>query len=222
MKKKLFNLFLIFCLVYVFSIPVTAQSEVTTTEEELSVENQLDNLLAGLSSTQKALRKDRRKRSVARKIKLITNKLIKAVNLVPPRKCMDVLRVAMDEFYELVSNLGSGISCGPPILPPFLPGEDFDSLPTKLTQDCLPPPDEPLERLQIGGPFGGSFSGVYPLYEDARDLFQIDSNDTEISDVCEDKEEHFGGLTSLNSSQKLGGHGRFSIIPASNSLWIDL
>lgn len=98
---------------------------------------------------------------------------------------MKTLREAMDEFYELVTKLELGITCGPAVLPPFLPGDGGEPLFEPLVEDCLPPPDDFPERLQIGGPFGGAFADVNPVYDDARDLFQIDANSSEISDVCE-------------------------------------
>ena len=170
-----------------FSTVAYAQGD-TASEEPLTVEEQLDNLLADLSSLQKTLKKNRRKRPVFKKIKLITRNIIKAVNTVPPENCMKVIRIAMDDFYELVSKLELGISCGPAILPPFLPGSDSSLLVESLTGDCLPPPDA-FERLQIGGPFGGAFADVNPVYDEARDLFQIDADASEISDVCEGEVE---------------------------------
>ena len=182
MKKTLFITLLTLSIIFTGS--VYAQDS-TSTEETLSVEERLGDLLANLSSLQTTLKKDRRKRPVARKIKLITKKIIKAVNAVPPENCMKVIRIAMNDFFGLVSDLGSGIACGPPILPPFLPGGDSDLPIDSLSSDCILPPDEQLGRLQIGGPFGGSFSDVYPIYNEARDLFHIDTNSSDISDVCE-------------------------------------
>ncbi len=187
--RKLILVFLSLCLF--FTHTAYAQDDTTTPEATLSVEEQLESLLADLSSLQKSLKKNKRKRPIAREIKTITRKIIKAANSIPPENCMKTIRLAMDDFYELVSNLGSGISCGPPILPPFLPGGDTtEPLIEALSADCLPPPDEfPLERLQIGGPFGGSFADIYPIYNEARDVFQIDGDTSEISDVCEGNTE---------------------------------
>jgi hypothetical protein len=181
MKK----LIIVFLILHLFFVNIAfAQDDTNTSGETLSVEQQLESLLADLSSLQKALKKNRRKKPIARDIKVIARKIIRAVNSVPPETCMKTLREAMDEFYEVVTKLELGISCGPVVLPPFLPGDDGDPLVEPLVEDCLPPPDE-FERLQIGGPFGGAFADVNPVYDTARDLFQIDVNDSEISDVCE-------------------------------------
>ena len=75
----------------------------------------------------------------------------------------------MDKFYGLVSDLNVGISCGPNIPPPFLPeGEDT------VSPDCILP-----------DAFNGPFSEVYPLYTDARDVFRVDEDENNLSDVCE-------------------------------------
>ncbi|GEM_PF-2929902 len=166
-----------------FSTVAYAQGDIES-EEPLTVEEQLESLLADLSSLQKSLKKNRRKRPVAREIKTITKKIIKAVNSIPPESCMNTIRQAMKDFYDLVSELQLGIACGPLIIPPFLPGGDEPIL-EKINVDCLPPDD----LLQIGGPFGGAFVDVNPLYDEAKDLFQIDSDESEISDVCEGEVE---------------------------------
>lgn len=180
---------LVVLFIFNFQYLALAQDDIAESEETLSVGEQLDELLQSLSSLQANLKKNKRKRPVGRKIKLITKKIIKAVNSIPPEACMETLRLAMDDFYELVSDLGLGIACGPPILPPFLPGEDDNNLVEPLSGDCLPPPDELFERLQIGGPFGGSFADVNPIYNEARNLFQIDTDKSNISDVCEGEVE---------------------------------
>lgn len=182
MKKIILFLFLSVLLTY--CIPVYSQTDSTT--EEPSIEEQLEEILASLSSLQKTLKEEKRKRPIARTIKSITRRIIRAVNTVPPDRCLTLLKVAMDDFYELVSDLGSAIACGPPILPPFLPGEETE-IEDDLDINCIPPPEdnEVIVRLQIGGPFGGAFSDVHPVYNDCRGFFQIDTNGNNISDVCE-------------------------------------
>lgn len=180
MKLPILPLLLSFCLT--FNSLSYAQTDDSTSK--LSAQEQLDQVLDTLSALNKTLKSQRRKRPIAIKIRLITRKIIRAVNSVPPSKCLEILKIAMDDFYGLVSDLGSGISCGPPILPPFLPeGESTD---TDLGINCLPPPEPgELTRLQIGGPFGGAFADVNPVYNECRDLFQIDDNGSNIPDVCE-------------------------------------
>ena len=181
------KLIIVFLSLYLFFASIAyAQDDTVTSGETLSVEQQLESLLADLLSLQKTLKKNKKKRPIAKDVKLITKKIIKAVNSIPPESCMNTLRQAMDEFFELVTKLELGISCGPVILPPFLPGDDGSSLIEPLTEDCLPPPDA---LLQIGGPFGGAFVDINPVYDEAKDLFQIDVDSSEISDVCEGEVE---------------------------------
>lgn len=183
MGKVKILVFLSFILL-VSTLPVYSQT--SDSIDEITVEEQLNELLASLSSLQKTLKKQRIKKPIARKIKLITKNIIRAVNSIPPDKCLQTLKDAMDDFYELVSGLGSGIACGPPILPPFLPGEEDLPVDEDLSINCIPPEfDEPIARLQIGGPYGGAFSDVNPAYNECRDLFQIDNDGSNIPDVCE-------------------------------------
>ena len=183
MNKKT-TIFLIIVLILVtfnqFKYPLYAQ-------EEISTEEKLNQVLDSLSSLKHTLKTSRAQRPVSRKIRSITRDIIRAVNSIPPENCLKELKDAMNDFYALVSVLGRGISCGPVILPPFLPGEDeFVLVRETLTTDCLPPPefDEDIS-LQIGGPFGGSFADVNPVYNECRDVFQIDNDSNDISDVCE-------------------------------------
>lgn len=160
-------------------------AQVESSSEELSVEEELDQVLGTLSTLRKTLKKNRQKRPVANKIKRITREIIKAVNSIPPEKCLEKLTDTMNEFYELVSDLGSGISCGPEILPPFFPEGEIENE-DDLGINCIPPPEfEDDIAFQIGGPFGGSFADVHPVYEQCRDLFQIDEDLNNISDACE-------------------------------------
>ena len=145
--------------------------------ETSSVEDQLGQLLESSQSLQKELRnkKDKESRRLARRLKLITRKIISAVNSVPPAKCLSRLKPAMEDFFGLVSELGSGIACGPPIIPPFL---RMNELP--LNPDCLPPDLAP-DQLDL------NFSETLGLYDKARDIFHIDTNTNEIPDACEGK-----------------------------------
>ena len=124
----------------------------------------------------KKLKKERDKKT-AKRLKTIETKIIRALNSIPPAKCLDVLDKAMQDFYSLVSDLNIGVSCGPIIIPPFLPGTDNTDTP--VIPDCILPP----EMRTI--PFNGAFSLVNPLYEDARDVFRVDENENEMPDVCE-------------------------------------
>ena len=186
--KSRFNLNLFISILLVslilFSYQLKAFSQ--SPSEEILIEEELNQVLDSLASLKHTLKTQRAKRPVGRKIKLITKDIIRAVNSIPPETCLKQLKAAMNNFYGLTSELLAGISCGPSVLPPFLPGEDEFPFRENLTTDCLPPPeDEIFERLQIGGPFGGAFTDVNPVYEECRDVFQIDSDENEISDVCE-------------------------------------
>ena len=182
LAKVIGIIFLSFILL-VSTSPVYSQTSDST--DEISIEEQLNELLGSLSSLQKTLKKQRIKKPISRKVKLITRNIIRAVNSIPPDKCLKILTAAMDDFFELVSDLGSGIACGPPILPPFLPGGE-EIVDEDLSINCIPPEfDEPIARLQIGGPYGGAFSDVHPAYNQCRDLFQTDSDASNIPDVCE-------------------------------------
>lgn len=156
--------------------PVCAQT--TDPEEETpSIETQLDEILGDLNDLYKSLKKQKAKQAkiTANKIKLISRKIDRAVKTIPPNSCFEKLKVPMNDFFKLVSDLGIGISCGPTILPPF-----FDTEP--LVVNCIPPPEEDeLLRAQVGRPF----SEVYGAYTKARDLVQIDTNINEIPDICE-------------------------------------
>ena len=168
MKK----IILIYLIIVSFLInTVFAQTETS------SIEDQLGQLLESSQSLQKELRnkKDRESHRLARKLKLITRKIISAVNSVPPTKCLSRLKPAMKDFFELVSDLGSGIACGPPIIPPFLRINKLS-----LNPDCLPPDLAP-DQLDL------NFSETLGLYDKARDIFHIDTNTNEIPDACEGK-----------------------------------
>ena len=161
------------CLTIICFLP----SAVFAQEEMIPIETQLAEILGDLNDLQGTLKHQKaiQSRSTAKKLKLIGKKIDRAVKTIPPSNCLKRLKVAMDDFYGLTSDLGTGISCGPSILPPFLERKE----PEPLTTNCLPPEDELL--AQIGSPF----SEVYGLYNQARDLFHIDVNTNEIPDSCE-------------------------------------
>ena len=152
-----------------------AMSYLQTTEDTAgnipSVEDKLNKLLLDLNNLQVTLKKEGRavNKNTLQKVKLITRRIDRAVKLIPPSKCFGVIKVTMDDFYKLVSRLGTGIACGPPIVPPFL--DDF--APSTLTGDCILPDQF--------GPFGE----VYGVYTEARELFHIDLDSNMVLDACE-------------------------------------
>ncbi len=182
MKKYL----VIFLIVLIFFFPITldkslAQSSSDTSDEATtgitpeSAQTIIDKVLQDLSSVyEKFQHKKIRSRKVkARSVAILKRKLIQAVNSVPPAKCTARLKIALNDFFGLISELGQGISCGPPILPPF-----FDkTLP--LTPDCIPPDDLRPDQ------FDQAFSELNPIYEQARKLANIDNDDNSVPDVCE-------------------------------------
>lgn len=179
------NIKKILCLVICFVLTLGAYAQ-DSSSEEISINEELNQVLGSLYSLKHTLRTDRKKRPISRKIRLITRKIIRAVNSTPPENCLQQLKMAMNDFYDLVSELELGITCGPAVLPPFLPGEDELIFREDLAIDCIPPEfDDTLGRFQIGGPFGGSFADVNPVYDQCRDLFQQDNDSNDISDVCE-------------------------------------
>ncbi len=181
MKKVIVLVLLSFAL-SILSVPVSAQIDLssgsggdTTVVDTPSVEEQAAKLLANLNSAVKALKheRDRKSKIASKKLKLIAKRIDRALKLTP-QKCFDEIKIAMDDFFGVVSDLNVGISCGPAILPPFLDREV-----DVLTPDCGLPPDEVLpDQL-------GSFGEVNPIYEDARDLFHIDVDSSNIPDACE-------------------------------------
>jgi len=181
MKRTIFLLFVVFALLTTApkSIAQTDSSAAGDTQPE-TLNNQLDNLLADTKTALEDLRKqkDKKTRSAYKKLRLINKEIIKALNTVPPSKCLDALDNGMQDLYGLVSKLNVGISCGPIIIPPFLPGTDNTD--TSVTPDCALPPDE-MRAI----PFNSAFSIVNPLYDNARDIFRIDENKNEMPDVCE-------------------------------------
>ena len=175
---------IIFLLVAVFSLLVNTPKSISQTDasssssggETLSTKDKLDQLQRDVSDTIENLKKEKDKKT-AKRLKVIEVKIIRALNSIPPSKCLDVLDKAMQSFYGLVSDLNVGVSCGPIIIPPYLPGKDRTDTP--ITPDCALPP----EMRTI--PFNGAFSLVNPLYDDARDIFRTDENENEMPDVCE-------------------------------------
>ena len=150
-----------------------AQDETSSsggTTDTPSTETQLGELLDRLSILPSKFKDERKRRLLVRRIKSINRKIVRAVNSVPPEKCLEKLKVAMDDFYALVSQLGQGIACGPPIIPPYLRTVDK----TQVTPDCIQPD-------QLSQAFSESFG----VYEKARSLFHIDINSNQIPDVCE-------------------------------------
>ena len=160
------------------SIAQTDSSTTSDTQPE-TLNNKLDKLLAATKTAIEDLRKqkDKKNRSAAKRLKVIEKKIIKALNTVPPSKCLNILNAGMQDLYGLVSELNVGISCGPIIIPPFLPGTNNTDTP--VTPDCALPPEMRTT------PFNGAFSIVNPLYDDAREIFRTDTNENDLPDVCE-------------------------------------
>ncbi len=178
MKRIIFLLFVVFTLLVIPSKSI-AQTDSSATEGT-TLDNKLGDLLNNIKTALGDLRKqkDKKAREAYKKIRSINKEILKALNTVPPAKCLGVLDNAMQKLYSLVSNLNIGISCGPVIIPPFLPGTD--NLAEIITPDCALPPDEMRST-----PFNGAFSIVNPVYDNARDVFREDTNENEIPDVCE-------------------------------------
>ena len=178
MKKKLLIRAFIFTVAGIlFTNSVFAQTADTSAGNDASVQSKLDELLVTLSNVSSQLRsiKDPKSHRAAIKIKLIKRKIVKAVNSIPPEKCLGKLKIAMNDFYALVSKLGQGIACGPPIIPPFLQVAN-----PPISPDCaLPPEDVVPDQIDPG------FSESLGAYDTARDIFHIDSNSNEIPDACE-------------------------------------
>ena len=180
MKKIILLSFVIFILLTtsVKSIAQTDSSSTGDTKPE-TLNNRLDNLLVDTKTAIEDLRKqkDKKTRSTAKRLKVIERKIIKALNTVPPAKCLNILNDGMQDLFGLVSELNVGITCGPIIIPPFLPGTENTDSP--ITTDCILPPE------MRATPFNSAFSVMNPLYETARDIFRTDTNKNEMPDVCE-------------------------------------
>ncbi len=178
MTLKIKNLALYFLVIFVLTAtPLNSKAQEDTQPETLN--DQLDNLLGDTKTALEDLKKqkDKKARSAYKKLRLINKEIIKALNTVPPAKCLDALDNGMQDLYGLVSKLNVGISCGPVIIPPFLPGTDNTDIP--VTPDCALPPE------MRATPFNGAFSVVNPLYENARDIFRTDTNENDMPDACE-------------------------------------
>ena len=170
--------------IFLYSTPVIAQEdlppsgdgEISIATSMPTVEEQVNDLLASMNSLVKTLKRarDRRSKLASKKVKLIAKKIDRAINSIPPEKCYEGVKIAMNDFFALVSELNIGISCGPSIIPPFL-----DRANEVLTGDCALPPEEVLpDQL-------GAFGEINPVYDTARNLFHIDEDGSGISDACE-------------------------------------
>ena len=152
-----------------------AQNETSSSGGTPSVQSRAEEILSRLNALQAELKskKDPKSRTNARKIKSITQKLVRSVNSNPPAKCLDRLKVAMNDLYGLVSKLGQGIACGPPIIPPFLRNAQ-----EQISPDCAIPDFGP-DQLDP------TFSELLGIYDDARALTHVDVDSNEVPDVCE-------------------------------------
>ena len=173
-------------LVLVFTLTITTLKSTAQTSSSSSggtqtetLNDKLNNLLAETKTALEDLRKqkDKKSKSAYKKLRLINKEIIKALNTVPPAKCLDALDKGMQDLYGLVSEVNVGISCGPVIIPPFLPGTSNRDVP--VTPDCALPPEMKVT------PFNGAFSILNPLYDNARDIFSTDTNQNEMPDACE-------------------------------------
>ena len=180
MKRIICLLFLVF-LTLTVPLKSTAQTDSSSAGDNQSetLNDRLNNLLTDTKTALEDLRKqkDKKTRSAYKKLRLINKEIIKALNTVPPDKCLDALDNGMQDLYGLVSKLNIGISCGPIIIPPFLPGTSNRDVP--VTPDCGLPPE------MRATPFNGAFSIINPLYDNARSIFRTDENQNEVPDVCE-------------------------------------
>ena len=175
-RKKIFLLFLISAILTI-SLKANAQTSSSSSGgETLSLEDKLNQLERDTSDAIGSLNKAKDKKT-AKRLRAIEKKILRALNTVPPAKCLDILDKGMQSLYDLVSELNVGISCGPVIIPPFLPGTDNTDTP--VTPDCALPP----EMRSI--PFNGAFSIVNPIYDNAREIFRTDEDENEMPDVCE-------------------------------------
>ena len=173
------NIFLLFIINVALLVVLKANAQINSSSssgETLSTQDQLDQVERDTSDGIARLKKEK-DRKTAKRLKIIERNVIRALNSVPPAKCLSILDKAMQSFFDLVSELSTGISCGPAIIPPFLPGTN--NIDTPITPDCILPP----EMRAI--PFNGAFSLVNPIYENAREVFRIDENENEMPDVCE-------------------------------------
>lgn len=159
---------------------VIAQDDNTSTGE-INIQKQFEQAIQDLNDLRGKLLKGKKRKSnlsTAREIKSIVRKLIRALSSVPPSNCFDKLKIGMNEFYDLISEVSIGISCGPNILPPF--PEEIEFL---IQPDCLPPEED---ELPVIDQFRGDlFFELNPIYEKARELSTTDADGNGISDVCE-------------------------------------
>ena len=180
MKKNILLLFLVFVLLTTSSksMAQTDYSSAGNAQSE-ALNEELNSLLDDTKTALEDLRKQKDKKTKAsyKKLRLIYKQVIKALNTVPSSKCLDILDRAMQDLYGLVSEVNVGISCGPVIIPPFLPGTSNRDVP--VTPDCGLPPEMRTT------PFNVAFSILNPLYEKARDTFRTDTNKNDMPDVCE-------------------------------------
>lgn len=144
-----------------------------------SGEEILAKVLQDLNSVYEKLlaKKIKSRRVKAKQVLSISRQFDRAVNSTPPSKCTLRLKAAIRDFYGIVSKLGQGIACGPPILIPF---DRFHHV--ELNPDCLPPPDGiSTDQLDSG------FIELNPIYDKARRLSIIDNDENDVPDVCEGK-----------------------------------
>ncbi|MBI3591619.1 MAG: hypothetical protein HY094_09630 [Candidatus Melainabacteria bacterium] len=173
--KRVLVIGLITCMFTFIMGKAPAQDASSSSGGMVSVEAQAQQIIVRLKTLQGKLNseKGRINHLRAKKIKLLIRKLIRAVNSIPSTKCLEKLKVAMYDFYGLVSEVGSGIACGPPIIRPFL-----QQVKLSLTPDCIPPDITPDQLDPV-------FVELNPIYDDAQKLSIVDYDGNGVSDVCE-------------------------------------
>ena len=173
--KKIIILLLVILVLPAISLKSIAQEDAQPETLDKKLNDFLNDTKTALEDLRK--QKDKKTKAAYKKLRLINKQILKALNTVPPAKCLDSLDNAIQDLYSLVSDLNIGISCGPVIIPPFLPGTEGRNEP--VTPDCFLPPE------MRSTPFNGAFSVINPLYDNAREVFRTDTNQNEMPDVCE-------------------------------------
>ena len=104
-RKNIFPLFIIFAALTISlkSIAQTGSSSTGDTKPE-TLNDRLNNLLGDTKAALEDLRKqkDKKTRAAYKKLRLINKEIIKALNTVPPAKCLDALDNGMQDLYGLV------------------------------------------------------------------------------------------------------------------------
>lgn len=169
-----------FILIFLFlflSNPNILYAQTDTLDSSTVTIDTVLNDISDLIERIKTNNKDKASKTKVRKLLVLKRKLDKAVKLIPPDKCNELFKEGTYDFYALVSKLSEGISCGPPIIPPF----DLEpSTAQTVGPDCLPPSEKLYNQIRVN-----IFSECYGIYQKLRELYSTDLNENGISDVCE-------------------------------------